>query len=268
MLAAVVAALLFALGAVQLGSDAIFARAAVPGSLPAAIAPITGVAIYRALASIAPAPYTNDMLARAALDRGDLAAAQTYAQLLPASGVRSELLARVAQARGNDAAAQRLFLNAGDFAAIDAHVTQLSHHDTQAAYALESLLKTRLEKDGTHPDEVAEAYWRLGVLAAQQHRAGAAMMNYEKALALSPISGKYLVSAGFQNYELHRWLEAQRDFQRAISVDPRSADAYAGAGMTALATGDRAAAQMYAARGSAIDPSAHAIKTLLSQLHQ
>ena len=92
------------------------------------------------------------------------------------------------------------------------------------------------------------------------------MANYRRALDLSPISGKYLVSAGFQAYDLRRMNDARQYFERAIGVDPRSADAYAGAGMTALALGDRAQAKADAARSRALDPAAHALKTLESQL--
>ena len=56
MLAFVVAILVLALGAVQLGSDAIFARAGEPASLPAHLQPHLGVAIYRAMGRISQAP--------------------------------------------------------------------------------------------------------------------------------------------------------------------------------------------------------------------
>jgi tetratricopeptide (TPR) repeat protein len=225
-----------------------------------------GLAIYRIIERIAPAPYANDMLARAALARGDVKSAQSYAQRLPVSATRNELLARIASARGDSAAAQRLFLSAGDVFAIDSDVERLSQRDPRAAYALELQLKTRLEESNTHPDATAQAYWRLGVLAADAGRRNEAMAQYRHAVELSPLSGKFLLSAGFQAYELRMFAEARRDFEQTMRVDPRSADAYAGAGMTALAAGDRVAAQHYAERARSIDPHAHALKTLTSQL--
>ncbi len=93
------------------------------------------------------------------------------------------------------------------------------------------------------------------------------MQNYTRAVALSPLSEKFLISAGFAAYEMRDDTGAQRYFQRAISVDPASADAYAGAGMTALRDGDRARAQRYAQRARAANPNSHALSTLESQLN-
>jgi tetratricopeptide (TPR) repeat protein len=255
------------LGAVQFASDGIFSGAAAARSFPAALSVSSGTGIYQAIARVAPAPYVNGMLARAAFARGDLQTAQSYARALPASGNRSELLARIALAYGDHRSAQRFFVSAGDAADVDAEVDRLAQRDLRVAYALELELKNRLEQSGTHPDATAQTYWRLGVLAAREGRRDLAMMQYRRALDLSPISGKYLISAGFQAYELRSWAEAKQDFQRAINVDPQSADAYAGAGMTALAMGDRTAAQTFAARSKALDANSHALKTLESQLH-
>jgi len=262
----VVAALALALAAVQLASDAIFASAAAPGSVPTRVPLSAGIAIYQAIARVAPAPYVYDMLARAEVKRGDLTAAQRYVQQLPDSPARSELIGRIAQARGDHRAAQRYFVAAGDILAIDGEVQRLARSDLRAAYALELQLKNRLDQSGTHPDAVAEAYWRLGVLLALQGRTREAMENYTQAVALSPISGKYLIAAGFQSYDLHQNAQAQQYFQRAMSVDPASADAYAGAGMVALRFGDRAGARMYAARAREHDPASQALKTLQDQL--
>jgi tetratricopeptide (TPR) repeat protein len=93
------------------------------------------------------------------------------------------------------------------------------------------------------------------------------MAHYTRAVQLSPLSAKFLISAGFQAYDLHDNAGAQIYFQRAIAVDPGSADAYAGAGMTALRLGDRAAALMYAARSRRYDPHSHALSTLEQLLH-
>ena len=266
VLAGVVFLLAAALATVQAASDAILARVATPTSFAAAVPFRTGVAIYETIARIAPAPYVNDMLARASLVQGNLSDAQSYAERLPASANRSELLARVALARGDYRTAQQSFVNAGDSVAIDAEVRRLESSNPDAAYALETQLKDRLERSGTHPDAAAESYWRMGVLAAHRGRRGLAMSNYERALALSPISGKYLVAAGFQAFELHSLRDAQRYFQLAVNVDPDSADAFAGAGLTALALGDRAGAQTYAARSRALEPNSAALKTLESRL--
>jgi tetratricopeptide (TPR) repeat protein len=265
-LAGVTLLLVLALAAVQLASDAIFSRAADAHSLPARLHAQTGVAIYRRIERIADAPYVDAMLARAALDRGDAAQAQMYAERLPQSTRRDHLLALAAQARGDDVTAQRFFVRAGDIEAITSAVDGLAQRDPARAYDLEYALKRRLEQSGTHPDAVAEAYWRLGTLAWMQSKRPLAMRNYEQAIALSPLSEKYLISAGFSEYELHDYAAAQRYFARVLTVDPASADADAGMGMSAFRLGDRARAQLYAQRARRADPRSHALLSLESLL--
>ncbi len=65
-----------------------------------------GLAVYRMLDRIAPAPYVETSLSEEALTRGDAEAAERYALRLPASPIRDELLARVALMLGNVALAQ------------------------------------------------------------------------------------------------------------------------------------------------------------------
>lgn len=258
----------FVLGAIQLGSDAVFASAGEPVSLPAHLPQNLGPAIYRQAARVAQPPFVDSMLARAALDRGDVLQAQTYAQRLPDSTRRDELLAQIASVRGDQADAQRSFIRAGDIETIDRIVDGLAPRDPAAAYRLEAQLKDRLQQSGTHPDAVAEAYWRMGRIAWQESRRELGMQQYMQAIALSPLSEKYLISGGFAAYELRDDARALRYFSRALNVDPASADAYAGAGMTLLRQGDRAGALRYAQRARATKRPSHALLTLEHQLHQ
>lgn len=260
--------LAFALGMVQLGSDAIFSRAGEPPSLPAHLHPQLGAAIYRGIARIAQAPYVDAMLARAAFDRGDLARAQRYAQRLPDSAKRDDILGEIAQARGDDRAAQRYFVGAGDIEAIDRAVDALTARDPASAYSLEYAFLHRLEQSGTHPDAVAEAYWRLGELAWRESKRTLALQDYRRAIALSPLSEKYLLSAGFGAYQMRDDAAAQRYFSRVLGANPASADGYAGAGMVALRAGNRAGALLYAQRARASNPHSHALATLESQLRK
>lgn len=268
VLFAIAGLLVFALGAIQLGSDAIFGRAGEPQSLPAHLHARIGVAIYRAAAHVAQAPFVDAMLARAALDRGDLDAAARYTERLPQSGRRDDLLGRIAQSRGRWDAAEREFVRAGDIEAIDAAVRRDADRDPARAYALEDALRARLQQSGTHPDAVAESFWQLGVLAWKQSKRALAMKNYRQAVTLSPLSEKYLLSAGFAEYELRDDAAAQRYFMRVLGVNPASANAYAGAGMVALRDGDRESAERYARRARASDPHAGALATLEAQLRQ
>jgi tetratricopeptide (TPR) repeat protein len=108
----------------------------------------------------------------------------------------------------------------------------------------------------------------MGTLAWKESRRALAMRNFTQAVQLSPLSEKYLLSAGFTAYQLRDDRTARRDFLRVISVDPASADAYAGAGMVALREGNRAQAMQYAARARASDPNAQSLVTLESQLRE
>lgn len=265
------------LGFVQIGSDALFASAAVPGSLPARLSPALGRRIYDLIDRVAPAPYVEAMLARAALNRGDLSAAAKHARALPASAQRSDLLGLIARAKGQERSAQRYFLEADDIFAIDADVNRLARRDPVAAYRLEMRFKTRLSQLRTHPDAVAEAYWRLGELATQRaaiagparsHWMHVGMRDYRQAIALAPLAEKYLLAAGAQAINMRRWADAQRYYRRAASVDPASADAYAGMGLAALHSGDRRAALRYAARSRSFNPHARILHTLETQLRQ
>lgn len=256
-----------ALAFVQFGSDAIFVRAGVASSLPAHLQPAFGVAVYRRIAAVAPAPYADAMLARAALEAGDTARARTYALRLPESAKRNDLLGQVAQARGDERSAQEYFVRAGDIEAIARAVDRVQRSDPARAYALEDALRRRLQQSGTHPDAVAEAYWQLGQLAWQQSKRGLAVKNYARAVSLSPLSEKYLLSAGFAAYDTGDAASAQHYFSRVLAVNPASADAYAGAGMVALQQGDRAAAQADAQRARLNDPHSHALAALDAKLH-
>lgn len=261
----------------QLGSDAVFSAAGSSHSLPAHLPPSLGVAVYRAVEPVAPAPYVEAMLARAAFDRGNLDGARLYALRLPPSPRRDDLLAHIAQARGDDASAQRYFIAAADVFGVAKLVDALAQHDAAAAYRLELQMKDRLAELRTHPDAVAESYWRLGQLATLRGYRGPGgaprmqwflrgMSDYRRAVALSPLTEKYLLAAGSQALNIADMASARRFFRRAADVDPASADAYAGMGIAALKSGDRAAAIAYAARARAYDPNAGILHTLESQL--
>jgi len=254
------------LGLVQIASDAIFSAAAAPGSLPARLQPHTGVAIYRAIARFAPAPYVIGMLESAAFTSGDLGAARSYALQLPASGRREDDLGRIAMARGQTAIALEHFVAAQDSAAVDAYVIKTWKANPAAAYALERDLKDQLASSSTHPDSLALAYWRMGTLAIALNRPRLALADFEQAVHISPLSERFLIWAGYEAYDLHRLDTAGGYFDRAIASDPTSADAYAGAGLVALAKGDRAAALADRTRAAALNPHSMGLHTLQEAL--
>lgn len=251
-----------ALALVQFASDTILARAGSPNSLPRLLPRGAGVAVYRTIERVAPASYVEAMLARAALESGDLPQARAYAQRLPNSQSRSEILGTVAQAQGDERSAQRYFVDALDYAKVQNEVHRLFPVDFDAAYALERQLQRRLKATATHPDALAESYWELGQLANARWLASnspewaAAAMRYDRnAVALAPLSGKYWIAAGTQSYLMRDYAAARSSFERGADVDPTSADAFAGLAIVAQAQHQPAAAAAYAARSRALGRS-------------
>ncbi len=280
VLGAAVAGLVIALGAVQAASDAMTARVAAAGTFPARVPERFGLAVYRALDRIAPAPYVEITLAQSALGRGDVDAAERYAVALPASATRDELLARVASARGQAELAREYFLAAPDPGAVNASAQTLAAGNPAAGYALERLLRSRLARIGTHPDALAQASWQMGRLANRQawrevpgsalQRAWLrrALRDFEAAEQLAPLSERYVVEAANQADLLGRRGRARELFAHAAAIDPASADAIAGLGVVAWESGDPRAAAGYLRRAREIDAQALMVRALERDLRR
>ncbi len=274
IVATVVVALVLAFGAVQFASYAFDARAAAAGTLPTRVPPRFGLIVYHALDAVAPAPYVEATLAQYALYNDDAASAEHYALRLPASPTRDELLARVARARGEPLLALEYFLAAPDVDAIDETADALAIRSPAAAYALERLLRVRLALLGTHPDAVADAYWRMGRFANRQAwrevsgspkqlawlRRG--LRDFEAAVALAPLSERYIIAAANQADLMQDRTRAAALFRDAFGVDPASADAIAGMGVVAFERGDRAGALRLLEQARALDPNALMVRAL------
>jgi hypothetical protein len=214
-------------------------------------------------------------LAGAALARGDAGAAERYALRLPASPARDELLAQIAILRGQGTLALEYFLAAPDPAAIEAAAQDAAaRRDPAAGYAIELQLRARLSMDATHPDALAQTDWQLGRLANRQawrEVPGSVLQrgwltrgldDFEAAVALAPLSGRYLVEAANQADLLGERERAGALFARAAASDPASADALAGLGVIALQNGDRAGALVDLARARALDPDSPMVRAL------
>jgi hypothetical protein len=274
VLGAVLCAFLVVCAMVQFASDAFTSQAAAPGTLPRQVSLRFGIAVYRVLDRIAPAPYVEATLASAALERGDAATAEHYAVRLPGSPVRDELMARVALARGDGALATEYFLAAPDSAAIATSAQALANRDPAAAYALERLLAFRLSRSATHPDALAQTYWELGRLAnreawrqvpgspLQREWLKRGLSDFDAAVSLAPLSERYVVEDANQADLLRRRARAHALFARAADIDPASADAIAGLGVIAWESGDRRAADADLARARIIDPGASMVRAL------
>jgi tetratricopeptide (TPR) repeat protein len=273
-------ALFAAFAAIQLASYSLNSGAAAPGTLPTRVPVAFGLSVYRALDRVAPAPYVVATLAAHDLAAGDSFAALREAIRLPASPARDELLARIAAARGDRQLALEYFLAAPDVSAVDAAAQAAAVRSPAAGYALETLLERRLALLTTHPDDVAETYFRLGQLANRQafreipdsKAQGAwlfrAMHDFRSAVELAPLSDKYLIVAANQAMLLGDLDGAQRYFGRAADSNPGSADAVAGLGVIAYQRGDLATAQNDLRRARALDPNALMVRSLERFLKQ
>ena len=277
VLACACAALILFLAIVQLASDSFAARAAAqPGSVPWRVSPAWALSVYRALDRAAPAPYVKETLARAALESGDPAAALRYATRLPASPERNEILARVAQRRAQPVLALEYFFAAPDIDEVQMHVDAIGARDPAAALDLERRLRDRLAALNTHPDAVAEADWRMGVIASREAERAApavrgawnlrALQSYELAHSLAPFSSKYGLTAANQAYSNGDDADAGLFYRQTVEQDPGSADAVAGLGLVALRAGRRAQAENYLARARGIDARAQMVRVLEREL--
>jgi tetratricopeptide (TPR) repeat protein len=274
MIGAVIAALLLSFSALQIASDAFSAGAAAAGTLPTRVPASFARRVYGALDRAAPAPYVEVTLAQDALARDDAASAERHALRLPASPTRDELLGRVAQARNQQTLALEYFLAAPDAAAVNAAAEARAASNPAAGYALEQLLETRLALLATHPDTVAETDWRLGGLAnrtawiqlpgspAQRFWLDRGLRHFEAAVALSPLSERYVIAAANQADLLERRPRAAELFGQAVTIDPGSADALAGLGVVAYQNGDRVSAAAYLQRARAIDERSLMVRAL------
>ena len=234
---------------VQLGSDALFARAAAPLSLAAHLPPRLGTRVYETLERVAPLPFVEAMLTGDALQRGDLPAASAHAARMAPGTLRNEDQARIALARGRHDEAVRRFLEAGDDAALQADVVKLMRTGrAREAYALEDRVRRRLIASKTRPNAVADSWWRLGRLAVRMRDVPEAERDYARARALAPLNTKYLIESGMLALQRRHDDAARALFARAAELDPASADAVAGMGLAVLDAGDRAEAERLAAR--------------------
>lgn len=270
----VIALFVVALGFIQVASDAFAHRAAAAGTFPQRVSVRLGWRVYRVLDRLAPAAYVETTLAQDALARGDFDAAQRNALRLPASPIRDDLLARIAQMRGESLLALEYFLAAPDPEAVQAFVEARAVHDPAQGYELERLLEARLALSSTHPDAVAEAYWRMGMLANREAwlqvsgstkqldwlRHG--LRDFESAVNISPLSEQYVMAAANQEDLIGSRRSAEELFRRASAIDPESADAIAGLGVIALESGDRTKAELYLQQARAVDPRSLMVRAL------
>ncbi len=264
--ASIVVLVVVLLALVQSASDAIYARVVAPGSFVARIPLSFGLRTYEALDAIAPAAYVNDALASNALLHGEPAAAERYALRMPAQPRRDDLLARAAQAQGNDVLAREYYFAAGDLDATQGEIARVARTNVPEAMVLEAQFRDRLISLRTHPDAVAATYLVSGNLEASLHDDRGSLLFYEDAAALAPHNMAYVLSAANAAFRSGDMETAHYYFERGLKDDPSSGDCLSGLGLVALRRGDRAQALAYLHRAQTIDPRAQMIPALEAAL--
>jgi tetratricopeptide (TPR) repeat protein len=227
-----------------------------------------------------PSPL-RQLLARRALEDGDLALAARRIAGLPPSSERFALEGGLAEARGDAGAAARAYLAAGDLAGVDRLVAAAERRgDANGALALQTEAVRRLRDDRTQSDVLAEAYYRLGLLeeeaarrlpqrdARYRENELRSKAAYDSAVALAPFSQRYLIAAGSQELNLGDLDAAAGDYTRARNADPTSAVALVGLGEVALRRGDAAGAKAWLARARALAPADPALLRLARKLRR
>jgi tetratricopeptide (TPR) repeat protein len=270
--------LFVALAALQFVSSALLRDYAQPYSLVRLLPGDLDASVFGHSGARAPTPALRLLLARQALAERDYALAAKRIEYLPPSRDRAQLAGMLAQARGDHAGAIRSFLLAGDLGGLEREESRVAGSgDTRGAVLLQRQIVLGLENDRTQPDGLAEAWWRLGLaeqldgymhypISSRRPWALRAMRAYEHAVALAPLSEKYLVAAGSQEINLDDDADAERYFERARDVDPTSAQAWVGLAQVALRRGDRAAARRYLQRARRIDAALPAVGRLEAKL--
>ncbi len=241
---------------VQLASDALYARAAAPRSLVAALGRL-GAGPYEAIERAAPLPFVEAALATYDVNDARLPDAARYAARVPLGPVRSDLDARIAQREGRDADAIRSFLDAGDDGALQPIVYRLAARGrVREAYRLERRIRDRLATNATRPNAVADSSWRLGLLAHRLGDDAEANADFAAASRSAPLNTKYLFDAAMSSLRLGDVTAATADFIAITRIDPADADAVAGLGFAAVVRGDRDDAARFASRADTINANA------------
>lgn len=224
-------------------------------------------------------PALRLVLARRALERDDLEVAQAYIEGLPQSPDRLALAGRLAERRGDGAASLRAYLAADDLDDVERQVDALAAQQRfDRALVLQNAIVARLRTDPTQTDALAQAYyelgqldearsWRLRILSPPRYDAEAqAAAAYAEAVALAPLSERYLIAYGNQLLNVKRGAEAERTFARAYDIDPASPEPLVGLGEAAFRRGNVATARSYLERARKAGPQDAAVARLAREL--
>ena len=97
----------------------------------------------------------------------------------------------------------------------------------------------------SYPDTLPNAWNNLGLLAAREGRADEAVLDFQKALQVSPDHPIALVNLGNAYRQLKRWQDAQKVLQQAVSISPDDPEANYSLGMVYAQLNDSDLAYQY-----------------------
>ncbi|HUY10991.1 MAG TPA: hypothetical protein VMV73_01880 [Candidatus Dormibacteraeota bacterium] len=250
------------------------ASVARPNSFPRLLPSAWGARIYRSLDRIAPAPFIERELALDALRNHNNSAAIRYAARMPAGALRDGLFAAVSRARGEEDLAVEYELAGLDLPRVRERIRRLSLRHPRAAYDLAARLFERLQVAPSHPDALADASWRLGVIAlsieSQSHRRTLWSARAERALRtaakIAPYDNTYQLALAALYFDRGNLLRAKRWYTRTVASNPTSVDGWLGLTRIELARGNIAAARRDIVGAMKYAPTSPAVEKLMARL--
>ncbi len=236
-----------------------------------------------AVDALEPHAYEPEELRRVlgvhALERGDLARAERFAESLHAGPDRSALEGAIAQARGDDAHAIADYLAAGDLVRLEAFIDAIAARGQSArALALQARTIATLQSAGAQNDTLAEAYYRDALLLqAHAYAIGPAapaghafevrsQAAYARAAALAPLEERYLIALGNQDLNLERLDAARATFEHLRELHPTSVEALTGLADAAIRAHDPAAAAGYLDAAERLAPGSPDVARMRARL--
>jgi tetratricopeptide (TPR) repeat protein len=231
--------------AAQVVADGLYGTAAVPGSVPRALAGDWPFA-FAARTGLDRIPAVRIELARGAILRREPERVGALLGGLPATPDVYDLRSRAELMTDDASAALRDFAEAGDFIAAQAAIDALGSHDPKAALAIVRDFEQRLAQHGASPEIGAEVEFREGGIAASAAARypaeadayyRASLDAFARALERAPNEEKYLLNYAGIALRVGDVEAARRTYARAAEVVPDSVDAFTGLAFATAALG-------------------------------
>jgi len=273
---------LFGIGCYQVANMWIAQRAATTGSLFALLPNQESQTLQIQLDRYFPLRSERRFLAAVAVDEAEqhpdtttLARATFAVSRLAQDQDEEALRARLALLRHDDATAFQAALAAREMDIVNNHIADLAQRRKLAqAIALQQQVIVSLQNQRTSRELEADAYWHLGILENQAATRSNPLQHlvyarnaFEQNVALTPLSGRALLSAGYAELALGNITRAEQCFTSAFNADPSSASAEVGLARIALAQHQRARAQELARKAYRMAPTQGDVVRLHNELN-